>query len=687
MRISGLAVCTALTLLASAGYAQTVTPPSITSDPSSTCDGNSEMHNVCITLPPDTTVDTVDVFLVFDDTGSFAGTAPELVSVFSQVVTDLQLALPGVDLAFGVGRFEDYGGPGTGFSGENETGRPFILNQAILATDEASFAADLAAALANTAPGFGGDGPESAIAEGLWQIATGVGFDGNGDGDTVDSGPAGALATQTAPGASGDVPAFSSYVGTGTGGLGGVGWRPGSLRLVLLATDICPVSTFTSPEIPADIVGTGSTEPVSVFACTSTTPGTDRFGFVSDSKTSAGNTIAGAVAPSEAATVQETIDALNALGIRVIGLAPGGAPTSSTTPGFSPSIFLSGLARLTGAVDDFGDPLVLDIFGGAAAVGDAIVDAIESATTAPIDITITADPMLPGLTVSCAPLTHFDVEPGDMVCFDCTFDGDGSFEGGDFDLNFRDVASNSVIGTIPVSLVCGELACVVLNFETEDDFATPLANGQGILSPEEFGRLVSITGFGPHTYGAAIFDSAPGGPNAGGPDLDLLVDMGNILILQESGLQTVPDFYDDPDDAQLGGTLIFDFIDPVELRSVDLIDICPGPPVQDATLTLIDEGFLTRTYFVPGGWTNDGVADSPPGFGTLDLATLGDQPGFMTTAIASQDLGFDPTRVVQLHVSLSSSGALDNLEFCMPIETPPPLGRVLFPMPAGRRMR
>ena len=104
---------------------------------------------------------------------------------------DLQTALPSVDFGFGVGRFEDYGGPGTGFSAENITGRPFILNQAIIATDHPNFSTLIANALARTAPGFGGDGPESAIGEGLYQIATGAGFDGDGNGSNLDSGPAG----------------------------------------------------------------------------------------------------------------------------------------------------------------------------------------------------------------------------------------------------------------------------------------------------------------------------------------------------------------------------------------------------------------------------------------------------------------------------------------------------------------
>lgn len=201
---------------------------------------------------------------------------------------------------------------------------------------------------------------------------------------------------------------------------------------------------------------------------------------------------------------------------------------------------------------------------------------------------------------------------------------------------------------------------VTFDFQT-DDFGTPLVNGQGILTPDEFGRIVSVGGFGMHTYGAAVFDSSPTGPNAGGSDPDLLVDLGNILILQESGAQSVPDIYDDLDDAQLGGIFVFDFVEPVEVQSLDLIDICPGPPNQDVTVTLFDRELRTRTYFVPGGWTNDRFQDGAPGFGTLDLTTLDPQPGFQATATAQQFTLFSPAEVVRLEVLLNSSGALDNL--------------------------
>jgi hypothetical protein len=202
-----------------------------------------------------------------------------------------------------------------------------------------------------------------------------------------------------------------------------------------------------------------------------------------------------------------------------------------------------------------------------------------------------------------------------------------------------------------------------LDFETEDDLETPLVNGQGIASPDEFGTLVNINGVGPNNYGAAIFDSDAGGPNAASSDPDLLVDLGNVLLLQENQHQSVPGIFDTPDDAQLGGMLVFDFLEPARMVSVDLIDICPGAPVQDVAVTLFDGAMGMRTYAVPGGWTSDRFFDGPPGYGTLTLDTLEPQEGFVATATAVETDGFDPNDVVRMEVALSSSGALDNVRF------------------------
>lgn len=201
-----------------------------------------------------------------------------------------------------------------------------------------------------------------------------------------------------------------------------------------------------------------------------------------------------------------------------------------------------------------------------------------------------------------------------------------------------------------------------IDFETGDDLFTPLTNGQAIPSAEEFGRLVEIHGVGPNE-GTAIFASNRTGPNAGSSDPDLLVDLGNVLLLQENSQQSVPGIFDDPDDALLGGTMVFDFPRPARLLSVDLIDICPGPPAQDVTVTLFDQTLGTRTYSVPGGWTRDRSHDGPPGFRTLSLEVLSDQPGFMATATAAETEGFDEDGVVRMEVGLSSSGALDNVRF------------------------
>lgn len=206
---------------------------------------------------------------------------------------------------------------------------------------------------------------------------------------------------------------------------------------------------------------------------------------------------------------------------------------------------------------------------------------------------------------------------------------------------------------------------VPIRFEKEDDFETPLVNGQDVSSSEEFGFLLSIDGLSASGLCAAIFDSDPAGPNAGSSDPDLLVGLGKILILQEDPLQSVPGLYDFPDDDARGGDVSIHFEErDVTLGSIDLIDICPDPG-QEARVVLIDRMGRRRIYQAPTGWTEDIAADGPPGYRTLDLTTLSDQPGASSTAIAtaSEDPGFDPFSALTLEVHLGGSGALDNLIF------------------------
>jgi hypothetical protein len=214
-----------------------------------------------------------------------------------------------------------------------------------------------------------------------------------------------------------------------------------------------------------------------------------------------------------------------------------------------------------------------------------------------------------------------------------------------------------------------EVPCVVLAFEVEDDgtpvfSGTPIADGQDLSTPPEFGVEVAISDAGPNA-GAATFDSTPGGPNDPGPDNDLLVGLGNILILQNDlfATQTTAGFFDTPNDDTNGGSLFFDFPAGVNCCSMDLIDVDEEEAVG-VTVTLLDTGGKTRVFTVPPAWTKDRLNDGNPAFQTLDLTTLAPQPGFAATATAVEDPGFDPDEVIKATVALGGAQAMDNFCFC-----------------------
>ena len=129
--------------------------------------------------------------------------------------------------------------------------------------------------------------------------------------------------------------------------------------------------------------------------------------------------------------------------------------------------------------------------------------------------------------------------------------------------------------------------CVTLDFSASDQ--GPLAHGQDLETPGETFGCVSIGGSpiggGPlGNAGAAIFDSTNG---PAGQDPDLMVDQGNILILQNNAnaqvLTKAGDLYVHPNDDQDGGTLSFTFCQPVDATTIDVIDIDdangPGSPM------------------------------------------------------------------------------------------------------------
>jgi hypothetical protein len=411
-----------------------VTPTSITT---ALAEEQSEAHTVSLTLPATGALtNMVDVFLLFDDTGSFTANSPIVRAAFPQIISALTAAMPGVDFGFGVGRLEEY----ANFALENPTGRPFILNQPIIAASTPGFETAIQSALDRTAPGYGGDQPETDI-EALYQVATGAGFDGNNNGTTSDSGDAGLVSTQLNPGSSGDVPAFGSFtidpsgnVLPASGTIGGAGFRAGALPIILTATD---TGFAFQPMGESSITGVnGLTLPIAAFTQTSrpTTPF------------------------AAGAGLQQTITALNALGALVIGLGTNGDALTDPRQG------LEAVARLTGAVNRSlttipngtidpiapGDPLYFQITSGfGASVANGIVTAIQNAVSN-VSVNLSLKASDARVHLSFDPNVINNVGAGQTATFDVTFTGDGRPHR--FDLQFVRAGTDVVLGSIPVVL-------------------------------------------------------------------------------------------------------------------------------------------------------------------------------------------------------------------------------------------
>ncbi|HBH53145.1 MAG TPA: hypothetical protein DDY91_14750 [Planctomycetaceae bacterium] len=411
-----------------------VSPTSITA---SLADGASHRQNVSLTLPGSGALtNMVDVFLLFDDTGSFTWNSPIVRGAFPTIIDTLNVNLPGVDLGFGVGRFEEYGN----YAWEYSTGRPFILNQPIVSASTTGYMAAIQAALNRTTPGYGGDGPETDI-EALYQLVTGRGFDGNNNGSVQDSGAAGLVSTQLNPGNSGDVPSFASFVADtangmlpAAGNVGGGGFRAGALPIVLLATDI---GFAYQPKGETSITGLGGLSlPVSDLTQYSRP----------DTPFNSG------------AGLQETITALNALGALVIGLG------TNPEPGFDPRQGLEAISKLTGSINRStstidngtatpitpGAPLYFQIASGfASSVANGVVNAIQNAVTqVAMDLTLRASD--PRVKIINHTGTVTSVGAGQTATFDVEFVGDGIPHR--FDLQIVRAGTGVVMGSIPVVL-------------------------------------------------------------------------------------------------------------------------------------------------------------------------------------------------------------------------------------------
>jgi hypothetical protein len=380
----------------------------------------------------------IDVVLLVDDSVAMEGRIPNdgrvkedvalaiMADVEAGLLADLQAAFPTntFDLAFAVTRYEDYGGP---FRAADALARPFILQQPLLRQAHPAFDAAFVAALERDTPGDALPLDANTVFEALFQIATGAGFDGNGDGDTTDSGPAGALTTQTAPGTSGDVPAADFIANPdptdtlapftiggllASGNIGGVGFRPNSLRYVLTTSDISAVAPFAAgAAVPPTVANTPSvpdgcraaaTIPSQAFASSPNT------GDPETQRTARFGALPEPVAPTGAATVPQTITSLNGLDIEVLSIGtprpsilpnpikpnqPGPVPPgdvaaipSPANPDPGPFTWMSAVAILTGAMDTDGTsgnmPLVYNMttvfpFAAAAPTGDVREDMVD----------------------------------------------------------------------------------------------------------------------------------------------------------------------------------------------------------------------------------------------------------------------------------------------------------------------
>lgn len=605
-----------------------VNPTSITA---SLAEGESHQQTVSITLPTTGALtNLVDVFLLFDDTGSFTENSPIVRAAFPEIIAALQTALPGIDLGFGVGRLEEYGG----FAEEDSVGRPYILNQPIVASTTPGFAAAIQAALDRTAPGFGGDQPET-VFEALYQVVTGAGFDGNDNGSRLDSGAAGLVSTQLTPGNSGDVPPFASFTADpsdsvlpAAGNLGGAGFRAGALPIILTATD---TGFAYQPRGETTIIGVGGvTLPVS--ALTETSRPTTPFG--------------------AGAGIQQTITGLNALGALVIGLGTNAESTLDPRQGLEAIATLTGSTNQTAFTIDNGtpdaiapgDPLYFQIASGfGPSVANGVVAAIQNAVTnVAVNVTVRASD--PRVHLVNHTGTIINMGAGDTASFDIEFVGDGIPHR--FDLQFVRAGTNVVLGSIPVVLgtpIPGD------GYEFED------------LEDGEFGEDVD---FGNHFGSLSIANVAPS--FLGGPNQVTSEDSGPQTVANwalsispgpsnEAGQQV--DFIVTSDNAAL-------FAAAPSVSSDGTLSYTPAPEasgVANVTVRLHDDG----------GTADGGVDTSAPQSFTITINAVDDPP---QATDDSQVVYLNHPLVVAGHGVLSNDSDVDDAAMTAVVESKPAHG-------------
>ncbi len=196
-------------------------------------DESSIISGLYVTVPERTSVEETfefslsvqmgDVGFLIDTTCSMSTTLSGMSGEFSRIVSELSSTLP--DAQYGVASFDDYYYSSYGSSGD----KPFELVQQIT-----SNTSSVQSALSGLRIHSGNDGPESGM-EALYQGLSGVGYDQNCDGrytTNTDVKPFTASGSDPFGGGGGE---FSN--GSGTGTVGGFGFRDYSLPIIVYAID------------------------------------------------------------------------------------------------------------------------------------------------------------------------------------------------------------------------------------------------------------------------------------------------------------------------------------------------------------------------------------------------------------------------------------------------------------------
>lgn len=129
-----------------------------------------------------------DIACCIDSTGSFSGSNTTVNRIFRTIIE--RCRDEDRDIFVGVSAFEEYGRWSLFEGGENDEGRPFILEYPIASVHDDVDFANLLLALDDDPNGGGGDAFETQL-EAMYQIATGAGFSGQNDGITTRSGVSG----------------------------------------------------------------------------------------------------------------------------------------------------------------------------------------------------------------------------------------------------------------------------------------------------------------------------------------------------------------------------------------------------------------------------------------------------------------------------------------------------------------